>query len=285
MATVVTARDLDCSCTVVVPLTTKPLVIDRLRAAGATDVIQHGASWFEADTYLRENFIEKQDGSLGCEGGGGRKNIYVPPFDHPDIWKGAASMVPEIAAQLPPREESGGSAFPADVVICSVGGGGLFNGIIGGLERYLRSHPSSPEKRIQVLAVETKGTDSLAHSLQHGSLQPLPAITSQATSLGALCVAPQTLYNAQSPPPGVEIKSIVGSDAEAAQGVVCLADELRLQVELACGISLGITAGGKLKELMPGLEPESRVVVVLCGGNNITAEMIADYRLRLQEGW
>lgn len=67
--------------------------------------------------------------------------------------------------------------------------------------------------------------------------------------------------------------------------MICLADELRLQVELACGISLGVTAGGKLKELVPGLGPESRVVVVLCGGNNITAEMIANYCRRLQEGW
>lgn len=85
-----------------------------------------------------------------------------------------------------------------DVIICSVGGGGLFNGIIGGLEGYLQPHLSSTngsfENKIQVLAVEIKGTDSLAHSLQHGSLQSLPGITSQATSLGALCMAPQTLY-------------------------------------------------------------------------------------------
>lgn len=286
MAAVVAARDLGCACTVVVPLSTKPLMIEKLRAAGATDVIQHGASWFEADAYLRENFIDNQDEAIAR----GKKNVYVPPFDHPDIWEGAASMVSEIAAQLPPiEEETDRPGFPADVIICSVGGGGLFNGIIRGLKDYppslSASSEASPEKKVQVLAVETKGADSLAHSLQHGSLQSLPGITSLATTLGALCVAPQTLQNAQSPPSHVEVKSVVGSDADAARGVVCLADELRLQVELACGISVGATAGGKLKDLVPDLRPESRVVVIVCGGNYITAEMIAEYRRQLADGW
>lgn len=279
MAAVVAARDLGWACTVVVPLSTKPLMIEKLRAAGAADVIQHGASWFEADAYLRKHFIDHQDEATAK----GKKNIYVPPFDHPDIWEGAASMVSEIAAQLPPREEeTDGSGFPADAIICTVGGGGLFNGIIRGLKDY---PPSTPEKKVQVLAVETKGADSLAHSLQHGSLQSLTEITSLATTLGALCVAPQTLHNAQSPPSHVEVKSVVGSDADAARGVVCLADELRMQVELACGISVGATAGGKLKYLVPDLRPDSRVVVIVCGGNYITAEMIAEYRRQLAGGW
>ncbi|RJE16404.1 l-serine dehydratase, partial [Aspergillus sclerotialis] len=67
-------------------------MVRKLHDAGAADVIQHGASWFEADTYLRETFIDNQDGS----GSGSRRNIYVPPFDHPEIWNGAATLVPEI---------------------------------------------------------------------------------------------------------------------------------------------------------------------------------------------
>jgi L-serine/L-threonine ammonia-lyase len=56
-------------------------------------------------------------------------------------------------------------------------------------------------------------------------------------------------------------------------------------VELACGISLEVAVGERLKELIPDLRPETRVVVVVCGGSNITAEMIAEYRLKLQDGW
>lgn len=259
-------------------------MVAKLREAGATDVIQHGASWFEADSHLREKFIDNQDAS----GNSSRRNIYVSPFDHPEIWNGVSTMVPELLAQLPPRETPSACPFPADAIVCSVGGGGLFNGIINGLEKHLGSNASNingkTENDVQVLAVETTGTRSLAHSLEAGSLQSLDGITSLATSLGALRVASQTLKNAQSPPSGVQVTSVVGSDAEAAQGVIRVADEARLQVELACGISVEV-AVKKLKDFMPNLRPDSRVVVALCGGSNITAEMIADYRQKLQNGW
>ncbi|KAJ5785623.1 tryptophan synthase beta subunit-like PLP-dependent enzyme [Penicillium pulvis] len=287
LAAVHAARDLNCACTVVVPHSTKPMMINKLRSAGATDVVQHGASWFEADTYLRESFIEKQPSPEE-----NAVNVYVPPFDHPDIWEGAGSMVDEIAAQLPAREKGGrqvAGAFPADAIVCSVGGGGLFNGVVAGLEKHMDEFGSGTDipgvKKVHVLAVETKGADSLAHSLKKGQLSSLDAITSLATSLGALCVAKKTLANAKYPPPGVQVSSLVGSDADAARGILRLADEMRLQVELACGISLEVAVAGRLKEVMPDLNSDSRVVVVVCGGSNITAEMIAEFRQRLDEGW
>jgi len=271
------------------------MMIDRLRAAGATEVIQHGESWFDADTYLRKTFIdlpgdEGSDSDVGMTSDSDVKNVYIPPFDHPKIWEGVGTMIPELVEQLPPRDPSDETAppFPADVIICSVGGGGLFNGIIEGLEKHLQANPPRSRKglrNIKVLAVETKGTDSLAHSLKAGSLQPLPAINSLATSLGALCVAPQTLKNAMSPPAGVEVTSVVASDAEAARGVIRLADEMRLIVELACGVSVEVAAAEKLKEAVKDLRPDSRVVVVVCGGSNITTEMVTEYRNRLKNGW
>ncbi|OJJ47585.1 hypothetical protein ASPZODRAFT_131120 [Penicilliopsis zonata CBS 506.65] len=289
MAAVIAARDLGCPCTVIVPVSTKARVVNKLLEVGAADVIKTGDSWFEADRYLRERFIENQEVSSEPPT---TKNIYVPPFDHPDIWDGVGSIIPELARQLPPRErreaDDSASAFPADVLVASVGGGGLFNGLICGLDKYLQANCEDvgiEASKVHVVAVETKGTDSLALSLREGSLQSLPAITSLATSLGALCVAPQTLKNARSPPPGIQVTSLVGTDAEAANGVVLLSDELRLQVELACGISVEVAVSKRLKEAVKGLKPDSRVVVIVCGGNNITAEMIAEYRQKLQNGW
>lgn len=244
-------------------------MISKLHAAGATEVLQHGESWFEADTYLRKNFIENQDGG----------NVYVPPFDHEAVWEGNGGMIGEIVEQL----SRYGEEVP-DVVVCSVGGGGLFNVVVSGLERVLGSK-GMKGKKARVIAVETDGAHSLAHSLREGRLSSLPAITSQATSLGALCVAEKTFANAMSPPEGVEVSSVVGSDAEAARGVLRLADEMRMQVELACGIGLEVAVNGRLKEVVPDLNPETKVVVVVCGGSNISAEMIAEYRRRLEEGW
>lgn len=270
----------------VVPHSAKPFMISKLRDAGAADVIQHGASWFEADSYLRERFIDNPASRAQAA----NVNVYVPPFDHPLVWEGAGSMISEIAAQLPPRERGDGAAgFPADAIVCSVGGGGLFNGIVGGLEQCIHRDGDDASraatKDVHVVAVETRGADSLALSFREGELSSLPAITSQATSLGALRVSERTFTYAVSPPAGIKVSSVVGSDAEAARGIVRLADEVRVQVELACGISLDVAVSGKLKEVVPGLNPQSRVVVVVCGGSNITAEMIAEYRKQLQEGW
>jgi L-serine/L-threonine ammonia-lyase len=83
----------------------------------------------------------------------------------------------------------------------------------------------------------------------------------------------------------VEVTSVVRSDAEAARGVVLLADETRLEVELACGVSVEVALSGELKKVIPDLNPETRVVVIVCGGSNVSAEIIAGYREQLAAGW
>ncbi|KKY20246.1 putative serine family amino acid catabolism- protein [Diplodia seriata] len=64
-------------CTVVVPLSTKPFMIGRLRAAGAHDVVQVGATWAEADAHLRDVELRRAEER-------GETGVYVPPFDHED---------------------------------------------------------------------------------------------------------------------------------------------------------------------------------------------------------
>ncbi len=76
-----------------VPLTTTEYMISKLREAGAADVIQHGASWQEADRFLTETVMveARQRGETA---------IYVPAFDAPEIWAGNAGIVHEVARQL-----------------------------------------------------------------------------------------------------------------------------------------------------------------------------------------
>lgn len=259
LACVHAARFLSRPATVVVPLSTQPMMLAKIRAAGASQVLQHGATWREADAFLREQVIvaAEQRGETG---------VYVPPFDHPDIWAGHATMVMEMQTQL--RDPIRGDAQP-DVLVCSVGGGGLFNGIMEGVEKAGWSGTT-------VLAVETKGADSLNTSLRAGELVTLPAITSKATTLGATKVSSRTFELAST---SKQVKSAVLSDAEAAMGCWRLADDERLMVELSCGVNVALCYGGRLERaLNRPVRQDEKVVIVLCGGCGVTVDMLAEYK-------
>ncbi|CBX90236.1 hypothetical protein IAQ61_001732 [Plenodomus lingam] len=250
LAAVYSARTLGLDCTVVVPTATAPLMVSKLRAAGAYEVIQHGAAWKDADTYLREHVMPCAQ----------TETIYCPPFDHPDIWQGNSTVMHEIAAQLP-------GSVP-DVLICSVGGGGLMNGICQAMDELSMYTPT-------ILALETAGADSLAASLKARQPITLGKITSQATSLGCARVTDATFKYAQRN----NVKSIVLPDGEAAMGCWRLADDERIMVELACGINVALCYDGRLeKALGRPVRPDDKVVIVLCGGSNVSSKMLCDWR-------
>ncbi|KAJ5096094.1 Tryptophan synthase beta subunit-like PLP-dependent enzymes superfamily [Penicillium alfredii] len=369
LAAVCAARSLGYPCTVVVPVSTKPLMLEKLRAAGAADVVRHGETFSEAGEYMRE--VIMKNGSPGEED---VAKIALHPFDNQPIWEGNSTIVDELEKQLPRAasveedEVYRGRALPLDAVLCSVGGGGLLNGLVMGLEKrrcqkqkdytsvnHSSSSSSSQPSPIHLLAIETAGTDSLAAAVAKNSLVSLPRITSQATSLGAIRVSETTFQYAVAPPPGIKVHSTVLSDADAARGVLRLADDERLLVELACGVCVEAAIGdastatsvsgaagtggqstkkrkrgsgspsvshrdegygddrlsstenetdqehdpdtgdavssavprfqSKLKQLVPDLNPQSRVVIIVCGGSNVTIDMAGEWRKMLQEGW
>src|SRR5690606_37897697 len=67
-------------------------------------------------------------------------------------------------------------------IVCSVGGGGLLNGVLEGLQRH-------GWLDVPAIAVETEGANCLNAALAAGQPVLLPAITSVAKSLGALMVS------------------------------------------------------------------------------------------------
>jgi len=251
------AVSLAAPCTIVVPEPTKPMMIEKMRELGAT-VVQTGSSWFEADAYLRAELLVKDPAG-----------VYVPPFDHPDIWTGAATLVDELVDDL--VDES----VDVHAIVCAVGGGGLLNGLVRGIEKHAAAgiwRGSVPS----IVAVETLGAESLNASVRAGEHVTLPAITSIATSLGAVRVCNQTWEYMQRSLPRVssgtsgvvqasgtnehtngvnghtsidapshpEIISVVVSDADAARAVVRFAEDARMIVEVACGAGLAAVYGG-----------------------------------------
>ena len=288
--------------------------------------------------------------------------IALHPFDNEPIWQGNSTIVDELATQLPAAtayeqsETYHNKPIPLDAIVCSVGGGGLLNGLIMGIERERQKLPkhhqtttnlNDKENQIHLVAIETQGTDSLAQAMAQKSHISLNKITSQATSLACVRVSEKTFHYALSPPPGLAVHSAVLSDADAARGSLRLVDDERLLVELACGVcveaavgdagraraissSSGTTATAtptspaskkrkrnhnpssrdegygddrssnesdpedtppssslqsKLKQLVPDLNPESRVVIIVCGGSNVSVDVAVEWRRMLKEGW
>ncbi|CAD0081546.1 unnamed protein product [Aureobasidium vineae] len=261
LAAVHSAVKLGRPCTVVVPLTTKPMMQQKMRAAGAANVLQHGASWQEADDYL-QNVVIKTAAENGED------CVYVPPFDHPDIWKGHSSLIDEISVQL--SQLTGQDNTAPDVLACSVGGGGLFNGIMEGVSRH-SWHAT------KTLAVETQGADSLAESVRQKSHITLPAITSQATTLGAKKVSARTFELAMQN--SEQVKTVVLSDEEAMMGAWRLAEDERLLVELSCSVTVALCYGGRLeKALQRPVSKDDKVVIIVCGGSNVTIDMVSQWK-------
>ena len=232
-------------------------MVAKLHAAGATGVVVFGDSWFHADAHLRESVMVEAEKK-------GEEAVYVPPFDDPKIWDGASTIVQELARQMPESEKP-------DAIVCSVGGGGLFCGVMQGCEAV------GWDGRTQVLAVETEGAESLNDSLKAGELVTRQAITSVAKSLGAIRVANKAFECGQRK----NVRSVVLSDAEACLGCWRFVDDERFLVEPACGAAVALAyQPERLKELVPGLKEDSKVVIIVCGGVRISIKELEAYRAR-----
>ncbi|WRT64453.1 uncharacterized protein IL334_001385 [Kwoniella shivajii] len=256
LACVTAATALGYPSTVVVPTLTKPMMMEKIKTAGEgqTNVMQIGKIWLEADRHLREEILAHDP-----------NGIYVPPFDHPDIWEGAETLVQEIEEQL-----EGG--LPDAIVAC-VGGGGLLTGICQGIAK----SPIQQDNKTLVIAIETAGADSFHASVLAKENTTIPGITSIATSLGCTRVADEAFKWSQSQE--VNVHSLVVSDKEAVEACLRFADDERIMVEPACGATLAAIYSGKLKEVLElKLNEDSQVVLVVCGGSNISLKMLEEYR-------
>ncbi|KAH8772722.1 tryptophan synthase beta subunit-like PLP-dependent enzyme [Diaporthe sp. PMI_573] len=252
--------------TVIVPMITSQLMIGKLRELGA-DVVQIGENWAAADRHLREVAIPKFESAHP-----GSRAVYVPPFDHQEVWDGNATLVDELKAQMSESFDE-----QIDAVICNVGGGGLLCGIMQGVQKLKDSGYGSPK----VVAVETEGGDSFNASVKAGELVTLPGITTIATSLGATRVAEQAFAWVEKA--GGDLISAVVTDKDAVDAMVKFLDHARILVESACSATIATVYKGDLRKYLgKGLSDEEwarkNVVVVVCGGSNINLEMLEKYR-------
>jgi L-serine/L-threonine ammonia-lyase len=210
---------------VIVPSTTPAATRGKLEQLG-TAVRAFGAVWDEADTQARR---------LAVNGA-----AYVPPFDHPSLWHGHSTMIDEVAI----------SHGKPDLVVATVGGGGLLCGILEGMH-------NNGWTEVPVIAVETDGAQSFNAAIAAGKPATLPGITSIAKSLGARRVCDAAFAWTQRH----RIVSVVVSDAAAVRGCLTFADRLRVLVEPACGAGLSL-----VYDAAPCVMNAEKILVVVCGG-------------------
>lgn len=212
---------------VYVPNTTSADMVRRLEMFAAK-VIVGGAHWAEAHA---EAVKELSDPTVA----------YFHPFDDDLVWDGHASLVDELA-----RDD-----VSPDLMVCSVGGGGLLCGIMTGIAR-------NGMGGTKVLAVETDGADSLDQSRRQGSHITLDRITSRAKSLGATRICDQAFAYLANP----DLVNCVVTDEAAEEACDRFLHDHRVKVELACGAALC-----PLYQAEEGVLREAReLVVVVCGG-------------------
>lgn len=224
--------------TVVVPLATPTFVRDRIAALGA-EVLALGEVWDQANAAALE--LAQKPGWA-----------FIPPFDHPLIWSGHASLVEEIAQQC--REAP-------DAILLAVGGGGLLLGVLEGLRRvgWLDT---------RVFAVEPEGAAALGESIVRGEIVELSAPRSVASSLCVRRVAEALIPACRDR----AITALTVSDDAATAACVRLAEDHGMAVEPACGAALA-----PLYSAHPELENAKNIVAIVCGGMVLTLEQLATW--------
>ena len=293
LAVATVGRALGMDVQVIIPTTTKALVIAKLESLGA-HVTVHGENWNAADALARQWVEEDPEAS------------YISPYDHPLLWTGHSTVIDEIVQDLADLSSSS-STTPAPQIgtlILSVGGGGLLCGALEGLERHhiqKQSTTSTTDNATPaaaggaaaasatplVIAAETEGAASFGRSWEAGELVRLSSINSIATSLGALEVTPVALERGQmaASQGHARVASALCTDAEAVQACWQLAQDHRLLVEPACGAALAVAYSERLRtQYLSSSSSEQQqqqrgpIVIQVCGGSGVNVDLLTQWK-------
>ena len=171
----------------------------------------------------------------------------IPPFDHPDIVAGQASVALEIVEQLPEVE----------TVVVPVGGGGLISGVVTGL--------AAAGSEAKVWGVEPAGAPKLYKSLAAHEVVRLQKTESIADGLITLNVG--SIPFAELTRERERLRGVVLVDDDSIRAAVqFLWRTRRLRVEPS---GAATTAA-----LLAGLVPRSRTTVLVVSGGNVDPSLL-----------
>lgn len=175
------------------------------------------------------------------------KLAIVPPFDHPDIVAGQATLALEIVEQLP----------EVDTVVVPVGGGGLIAGVVAGL--------AAAGSRAVVWGVEPAGAPKLHRSLAAGAPVRLERSASIADGLITLTVGAI---------PFAELMQ----QRERVRGVVLVADDsIRAAVQFlwrTCRLAVEPSGAATTAAVLSGAVAPSKATVLVVSGGNVDRSLL-----------
>ena len=160
------AQKLNCTATIVMPVTTPHIKIAAVEALGGK-VVLCGDSY--SDAYAHALVLQKRSHA-----------VFVHPYDDPDVIAGQGTVGMEILRQC---------QGPVDAIFVAIGGGGL----IGGIAAYVKR--VRPE--IKVIGVQPEDSDAMARSLAAGRRVKLAHVGLFADGVAVKQVGKETFRLAQ----------------------------------------------------------------------------------------
>ncbi|ROZ64399.1 threo-3-hydroxy-L-aspartate ammonia-lyase [Kocuria soli] len=192
----------------------------------------YGARVVEYDRYTQnrtsvaEDIAREQDAAL------------IPPFDHPDVVAGQATVGRELCEEIP----------DLDVIVTPLGGGGLTSGVA------LAAHAHDPN--IQIIGVEPEAGDDARRSLEQGRIVSIEVPRTIADGAQTVALAPLTFGILQRE----NVQVSTASDEQLVEAMRAMAQSMKVIVEPTAALGLAWVLNS---EELAG----RRVGVVLSGGN------------------
>lgn len=219
-------KELNSPVSVFLPKNTAYEKIEKIKQWGGDVRLVPGA-WDEANIVGKE-FAENNN------------LTYIHPFDDIEVVKGQGTIALELLEEK----------HDLDMIIASVGGGGLISGV-GVVASQMK-----PE--IKIFGVETVGCDAVTQSFRAGYPITLKEITSIADTLGAKRTTENTLDR---------IKAVVHdmqtvTDEETLKALKLLLEKEKILVEPATACSVAA-----LLEKKFDLSNVSKICIIICGAN------------------
>lgn len=238
------AKKLNCSATIVMPITTPQIKINAVMAMGAVVLLQ-GDSYNNAYEFAQKLAEEKD-------------TEFVHPYDDPDVIAGQGTIGMEILRQHPGKIHA---------IFVPIGGGGLISGIATYVKR-LR-----PE--IKVIGVEPADSDAMSRSLKAGHRVELPQVGLFADGVAVSKVGEETFRICQEL---VDEILLVDSDAVCA-AIKDIFEDTRSIVEPSGALSI---AG--LKAYVRERNIQDETLIAVASGANMNFDRLRHVSERAELG-